>query len=261
MELIDTHCHLNDPRLDVDLSEVLARARRAGVKVMIVVGYDLASSARAVALAGKEKDLYATVGVHPHDAAKVPPDFLEHLRSWARMGKVVAVGEIGLDFYRNLSPPARQREVFLAQLRLARELSLPVVIHCRDAYDELYSLLKEEGEGVKGVLHCFSGTWREAAKFLALGFYLSFAGTITFPRSDSLAEVVARMELGRLLLETDAPYLAPVPHRGKRNEPAYLVHIAQRVAEIRGMPVEEVAAITTANARRLFGLEGERFGG
>ncbi|ACX53191.1 hydrolase, TatD family [Ammonifex degensii KC4] len=258
MELIDTHCHLNDPRLEADLPEVLARARQAGVKVMIVVGYDLASSAKAVALAEREKDLYATVGVHPHDAAKVPPDYLERLRSWAKTGKVVAVGEIGLDFYRNLSPPARQREVFLAQLHLARELSLPVVIHCRDAYDELYSLLKGEKSELEGVLHCFSGTWREAERFLALGFYLSFAGTITFPRSDSLAEVVARMELERLLLETDAPYLAPVPHRGKRNEPAYLVHIARKVAEIRGMRVEEVAAASAASARRLFGLkEGE----
>jgi TatD DNase family protein len=254
MQLTDTHCHLDDQRFDADRAAVVERARAAGVMRIITVGYDIDSSRRGINLAGSLPGVFAVVGVHPHDAAAAPPDYTEALRRLAREPRVVAVGEIGLDFYRDLSPRPVQREVFAAQLRLARELGLPVVIHCRDAHGEVYEILKRETAGLAGVMHCFSGSWEEAKRFLALGFHISIAGPVTFPQSTKLVEVARRVPLDRLLLETDAPYLTPVPHRGKRNEPAYLVHTAQKVAEIRGISLEELASATTANAARLFGL-------
>ncbi|WP_334110355.1 TatD family hydrolase [Thermodesulfitimonas autotrophica] len=253
-ELTDTHCHLDDERYETDRAAVVARARAAGVTRLVTVGYDLASSRRTVELAAALPGVYAVVGVHPHDAAGVSPEYLEELRRLAREPCVVAIGEIGLDFYRDLSPRPAQREVFVAQLNLARELGLPVVIHCREALGEVYAILRREAVGLSGVMHCFSGGWEEARRFLALGFYLSVAGPVTFAGARRPVEVVRQMPIERLLLETDAPYLAPVPHRGKRNEPAYLVHTAQKVAEIRGISLEELAAATTANAARLFGL-------
>ncbi|HIE13623.1 MAG TPA: TatD family deoxyribonuclease, partial [Desulfotomaculum sp.] len=183
-------------------------------------------------------------------------DYVESLRRLAARERVVAIGEIGLDFYRDLAPRPVQREVFIAQLRLAGELGLPVVIHCREAHAQVYELLSSEGKGLTGVMHCFSGSWEEARRFLALGFYISIAGPVTFPKSSKLLEVARRVPPDRLLLETDAPYLAPVPYRGKRNEPAYLVHTARKVAEIRGTSLEELAAATTENASRLFRQEG-----
>jgi TatD DNase family protein len=253
-ELTDTHCHLDDERYETDRAAVVARARAAGVTRLVTVGYDLASSRRAVELAAALPGVYAVVGVHPHDAAGVPPDYLEELRQLARAPRVVAIGEIGLDFYRDLSPRPVQREVFVAQLYLARELGLPVVIHCREALGEVYAILRREAVGLSGVMHCFSGSWEEAKRFLALGFYLSIAGPVTFAGARRPVEVARQVPLERLLLETDAPYLTPEPHRGKRNEPAYLVPTAQKVAAIRGICIEELAAATTANAARLFGL-------
>uniref|UniRef100_A0A7C2IQN1 TatD family deoxyribonuclease n=1 Tax=Ammonifex degensii TaxID=42838 RepID=A0A7C2IQN1_9THEO len=256
MQLTDTHCHLDDQRFDADRVAVVDRARVAGVTRIITVGYDIASSRRGVDLAGSLPGVFAVVGVHPHDAVAAPPDYVEQLRELAREPRVVAVGEIGLDFYRDLSPRPVQREVFAAQLCLAREFGLPVVVHCREAHGEVYEILKREAAGLAGVMHCFSGGWEEAKRFLALGFYISIAGPVTFPQSSKLGEVARRVPLDRLLLETDAPYLTPVPHRGKRNEPAYLVHTAQKVAEIRGMSLEEIAEATTESAARLFRLEG-----
>ncbi|MEW6447769.1 MAG: TatD family hydrolase [Bacillota bacterium] len=256
MQLTDTHCHLDDERFEADRAKVIERARAAGVTQIITVGYDIDSSRRAIDLAGLLPGVFAVVGVHPHDAAAAPPDYIEVLRRLAREPRLVAVGEIGLDYYRDLSPRPVQREVFIAQLRLARELGLPVVIHCRDAHGEVYEILKREAAGLAGVMHCFSGSWEEAKRFLALGFHISIAGPVTFPQSTKLVEVARRVPLDRLLLETDAPYLTPVPHRGKRNEPAYLVHTAQKVAGIRGISLEELASATAENAKRLFRLEG-----
>jgi len=223
---------------------------------VITIGYDLASSKSGVEMAGSLPGVFAAVGIHPHDAAVAPPDYVESLRRLAARERVVAIGEIGLDFYRDFCPRPVQWEVFIAQLRLARELDLPVVIHCREAHAEVYELLRSEGKGLAGVMHCFSGSWEEARPFLALGFYISIAGPVTFPQSGKLSEVARRVPLDRLLLETDAPYLAPVPYRGKRNEPAYLVHIARKVAEIRGIGLGELAWATTENASRLFRQEG-----
>lgn len=253
--LTDTHCHLDDPRFDADRPAVLERARAAGVTRVITIGYDLSSSKSGVEMAGSLPGVFAAVGVHPHDAAGVPPDYVESLRRLAAQPRVVAIGEIGLDFYRDLSPRPVQREVFAAQLRLAREAGLPVVIHCREAYDEVYDILRSEATGLTGVMHCFSGNWEEARRFLAFGFYISIAGPVTFPQSSKLLAVARQVPFDRLLLETDAPYLTPIPYRGKRNEPAYLVHTARKVAEIREISLEEVTAATTENASRLFGLE------
>ncbi|MEW6172522.1 MAG: TatD family hydrolase [Bacillota bacterium] len=253
MKLIDTHCHLNDRRFDKDRPAVLQAAGAAGVEKIINVGYDIASSEQGVALAHSHPGIFAVVGVHPHDAAKASPDYLQVLKRLAGKKKILAIGEIGLDYYRDLSPRPTQRKVFVEQLKVAREVELPVVIHCREAIPDVYDILSREAIGLPGVMHCFSGNWEEAGRFLALGFYISIAGPVTFTKNDSLVEVVKLAPLERLLLETDAPYLAPVPYRGKRNEPAYLVHTARRVAEVRGLSLEEVAQATTENAAQLFG--------
>ncbi|MEW6183876.1 MAG: TatD family hydrolase [Bacillota bacterium] len=253
VKLIDTHCHLNDRLFDKDRLAVLQNAGAAGVEKIINVGYDIDSSEEGAALADSFLGIYAVVGVHPHDAANVPQDYLERLKRLARKTKVLAIGEIGLDFYRDLSPRVIQQKVFTEQLGLACEAGLPVVIHCRDALTAVYDILFREAMKLSGVMHCFSGNWEEAERFLALGFYISIAGPVTFAKNGKLAEVVRRAPLERLLLETDAPYLAPAPHRGKRNEPAYLVHTARRTAEIRGLSLDAVAAATAENARRLFG--------
>jgi TatD DNase family protein len=250
--LTDTHCHLGDRQFDADRNTVVERACAAGVRCFLTVGYDIPSSQRCTELAASIPGVFAVAGVHPHDAAGVPPDYLQVLRKLADEHKVVAIGEIGLDFYRDLSPRVLQREVFTRQLGLARELKMPVVIHCRDSMGEVYDILSRHGAGLSGVMHCFSGNWEEAEQFLAMGFYISIAGPVTFGKSGSLTEVAEKVPLDRLLLETDALYLAPVPCRGKRNEPAYLVHTARRVAEIRRLSFATVAAATSANAARLF---------
>jgi TatD DNase family protein len=250
--LVDTHVHYNDPRFDRDLDAVRQRALQAGVAAVACVGYDLPSSRRAVMLARQCPEVYAVVGVHPHDAAGMTPRAWEGLRLLAGEAKVVGLGEAGLDFYRDLSPRQVQREVFRRQLQLALELQLPVVIHDRDAHAETLEILKEY-PGLAGVvLHCFSGNQRMAGECLELGYYLGFDGPLTYPKNDALAEVARTVPLERILLETDCPYLAPQPWRGRRNEPAYLPAVAQQLAALRGLTIEEVAAATTANALRFF---------
>ena len=253
--LIDTHAHLDDERFEPDLPAVLARAREAGVTTIVNASYDLASAARAVRLAAVNPWIYATCGIHPHDAQSVPPDYLEQLRALLAQPGVVALGEIGLDYYRNLSPREDQQRVFREQLALARELNLPVVIHNRDAHADVLHILTSDGVGpAGGVMHCFSGSWEMAGQFMKLGLYISLAGPVTFTGAPKLAEVASRLPVGRLLVETDCPYLAPVPYRGRRNEPALVRLVAEKVASLRGMPLEELAACTAQNARAVFGL-------
>jgi len=252
--LFDSHTHLNVAAFDQDRPAALERAWRQGVGEMLVVGFDLPSSAAAVALAG-EDGLYASVGIQPHYAAETGPEELEQLRRLALEPGVVALGEIGLDYYRDRAPRPKQRRLFRAQLALARELGLPVVIHSRQAYDDLLVDLLEAGLGLKGVMHCFSGTLDQARSFLALGFDISIAGPVTYPRAAKTWEVAAGVPLGRLLLETDCPWLPPQSHRGQRNEPAYLPEIAARIAELRGLPLEVISQATTRNAHVLF-LQG-----
>jgi len=258
-DLIDSHAHLDDAQYDDDRAEMLARARAAGVVQVVNVGYDLPSSSRALALAAEYDFIFAAVGVHPHEVRELPPDYLERLREMCRRPGVVALGEIGLDYYRDLSPREVQRKVFREQLALARELDLPVIIHDRDAHGDVLDILRKDGVGpAGGVMHCFAGSLEMAAACMEMGFYISFAGPVTYPNARRPKEVAAAVPLERLLVETDAPYLAPQVHRGKRNEPAYVRHVAEQIAALRGIAVEELARATTANARRLFGLPGER---
>ncbi|MGB9792241.1 MAG: TatD family hydrolase [Thermacetogeniaceae bacterium] len=253
-EIIDTHAHLDDPRFDRDRDEVITRARSAGVVAIVCVGSDFASSRRAVALAEERPGIYAAVGVHPHEAAGVVPRVWDGLRLLAERDKVVAWGEIGLDFHYNFSPPDVQRDVFRRQLELAGECGLPVIVHDREAHEEALAILKDF-PGLKGVVfHCFSGDRGIAEECLARGYYLGIGGTLTYPRNERLREIVKEAPIGMLLLETDCPYLAPQPWRGKRNEPAYLTAVVEKIAEIKGIPPEEVAAAAAANARAFFGI-------
>jgi len=252
MALIDSHTHLDFPQFDTDREAVIARAREAGLAAILNVGADLPSSRAAVALAEQYDFIYAAVGVHPHDARTVTPAVLDELRALARHPKVVAVGEIGLDYYRDLSPRPVQRQVFADQLALATELALPVVIHSREAYDDVLAALR--GWQGAGVIHSYSAGLERLEEVLALGFFASISGPVTFRRAHRLRAVAAAVPLERLLVETDCPYLTPVPYRGRRNEPAYVRYVAEAVARARGISDEALARATADNARRLFDI-------
>lgn len=258
--LIDTHAHLDHSRFGNETDEVILRARNAGVSPLITVGCDMESAEASIDLANRYDDIYATVGIHPHDAETCTPEALSRLRHWATTEKkVVAIGEIGLDFYRDWSPFDAQRQAFREQIRLAREVGLPIVIHDRDAHDETLQILKEEkASEVGGVFHCFSGDTSFARACIDLGFYISFTPNITYPKSDGLREVIRAIPVDHMMVETDCPYMAPQAFRGKRNEPAYVRHAAACIAEVKGLSEEDVARITTLNARSLFRLPGER---
>ncbi len=250
---IDSHAHLEMKEFDPDRDVVIERARAAGVSQIVTVGTNLSLSRKAVALTRKYETVYATVGIHPHDAVRAGLSVFDELKSLAGEGKVVAYGEIGLDFFHHHSPRQAQIDAFGAQLELASELGLPIVIHDRDAHQETLSMVGASGLR-RGVFHCFSGDWAMAKQCLDLGFYLSVPGVVTFEKSKMLQDVVRQAPLDRLILETDCPYLTPSPYRGKRNEPSYLVHTALKVAQIRNLPPEDLARATTQNTRNLFGL-------
>lgn len=260
--LIDTHCHLDFPDYQGDLPAVLERARDAGVGHIITVGIDLSTSRAAIDLAVRYPALFATVGVHPHHVKELVEADYTRLRELARHPCVVAYGEIGLDYVKDYSPPALQREHFARQVALARELAQPLIIHDREAHDDTVAILREALPlAAGGVMHCFSGDAAFAEVVLDLGFYISIPGVVTFPKAGAMQEAVRQVPLERLLLETDGPFLAPVPRRGKRNEPQLLLHTAQKVAELKGVAIEEVARATTANAERLFRLQEKRYVG
>ena len=262
--LIDTHAHLDSPQFDADRAAVVERAQAAGVEVIVNVGADMDSSRRTVALAEQYPEVYAGVGVHPHDAKQVDGDALAALRELVRQPKVVAVGEIGLDFYRNLSPQDVQLRAFQAQLAWAARLGKPVIVHDREAHAEVLKALTSWAAGLAssplagrvGMLHSFSGDLLMAKRAIDLGFYISISGPVTYQNARRLAEIIQALPLNRLLIETDCPYLTPHPHRGKRNEPAHVRLVAEKIADIKGLTLDMVAAATTANARRLFELEG-----
>jgi TatD DNase family protein len=254
--LIDTHAHLDFPELAGDLSSVLTRAANAGVRTIVTIGIDLASSRRAIELAQAADSVFSAVGIHPHGAHRLASGELDTLRSLASEQRVVAIGEIGLDYYRDRQPRSIQRECLHQQLELACELRKPAIFHIREAYEDFLEIVSGYGNTLKaGVLHCFSGNWDIAARCLDLGFYLSIPGTVTFPKAEVLHEVVRRASPGGLLLETDAPFLAPVPYRGKANEPSYVLFTAMKVAELRQCTLEEIAAQTTSNALEALGLD------
>jgi len=253
--LIDTHAHLSLPQFDKDRTEVIKRARDAGIKHIITVGTDSDDCRKAVALAQEHDFISAAVGIHPHDAKTINAETYSLLRELAADNNVVAIGEIGLDFYRNLSSQEIQVQHFREQLWLAREVSLPVIIHDREAHQEVLKILQEEkAETMGGVIHCFSGDWEMAKACLDMGFYISIPGTITFKKSEEYHKLVRDLPLDRMLVETDCPFLAPHPFRGKRNEPAYVQYVAKAVAGIKGLGCEAFAEITTQNAQKLFNL-------
>ncbi|MBM3462730.1 MAG: TatD family deoxyribonuclease [Armatimonadetes bacterium] len=256
--IVDSHCHLDAEQYDADRAEVIARAAEAGVTAVLIPGTDMASSRKAVALldAASEPALYASVGVHPHEAkehAADPDAVVAALRALASDPRVLAIGETGLDYYYNFSPPEAQQASLRAHVRLARELERPLVVHCRDAEEDLLRILREEDAAAcGGVVHCFTGTRPAAEALLAMGFHLGFTGVVTFKKSEALRDIVKYVPISRVLLETDGPYLAPVPHRGKRNEPAWLPRVAEVVAEQHGLTAEALAQRARENTVRLF---------
>lgn len=259
IEWIDSHAHIDGPEFDADRDDVIARARAAGVTDIVVVGAagDLATAERAVRLAAGHERLHATVGVHPHDAAKLAPDWWEPLERLARADCVCAIGETGLDYHYDHSPRDVQRRRFAEFVELARRVGKPVVCHIRDAHADAKAILRETGAAEVGaVIHCFTGTPDDARDYVDLGCYVSFSGIVTFPsRScEPIRAAVRQVPLDRVLVETDCPYLAPVPHRGRRNEPAWVAQTGEVVARAAGIDVAVLAAATTANARRFFRL-------
>ena len=260
--LVDSHCHVAEPEFDVDRDAVLARAAAAGVTTIVCIGAtgSVETNRRAVALAGRHGDvaIVVSVGVHPHDAVTADDAAFAELRHLAAMPGVVAIGETGLDHHYDHSPRSAQREAFARTAALARELDLPLVIHVREAHREAAEVLRAEPLGpAGGVVHCFTGGAAEARCYLDLGLHVSVSGIVTFRNADALRTAVRDVPLDRLLIETDAPYLAPVPHRGKRNEPAHVRLVADAVAAVRGQAPDGLARATTANARRLFRLGAE----
>lgn len=255
MTVVDSHCHLDDKQFDADREAVIERAREAGVELMLAIGTgdgppDLESGIR---LAESHPAIYATVGVHPHEARKATLETWARMRELLRHPKVVAVGEIGLDYYYDNSPREQQRAAFVEQMKIAVEAGKPIVIHTREAWEETVGLLREHWApaGLGGIMHCFPGGPEEAEQVLAMGFCLAFGGVLTFPKAHRVREAAKMAPRDRLLVETDAPYLAPVPHRGKRNEPALVRETLRKLAEVRGESEEALAAATTGNFLRL----------
>lgn len=267
--MIDTHIHLDFKEFDPDREETIKRFFDSGGEKLINVGCDLASSEQSVELAEKNKNIFASVGVHPHDAEKLSAGVLEKLEELVVNKKVVAIGEIGLDFFRDLSPREIQIEAFKAQLELAEKYRKPTIIHCREAYVDLVDILKSyKTADWRGVTHCFLGSWPIAEELLKMGFYLGFTGAITYPKKRLLKDplgmnfntepeifrVIKNTPLDRILIETDCPYLAPVPMRGKRNEPSFVRYVAEKIAELKSVSFKEVEKATSENARKLFGV-------
>jgi len=252
--LADTHAHLQWASFDEDREKVISRARKVDVKYIVNIGFDLSGSREAIKLAEKHKRLYATIGMHPHNASQLNENVLDELRKLSENPKAVAIGEIGLDYYRNLSPRIAQRKAFEAQLLLAEEVGLPVVIHDREAHADTLEMLSKFKGKIVGVMHCFSGTREMAEQCVKSGFCISFAGPVTFPNSHKLHEIAKCTALDKILLETDSPWLAPQEVRGKRNEPSFLPFIAKKVATLKGTSVDKLAETTSENAKEIFQL-------
>jgi len=255
--LVDSHCHLDMSAYADDCAEVIARAKQAGVAKVMTIGIDLPSSQAAVALAESYPNIFAGVGVHPHHAAETTDADYDRIYALAAHPKVKAYGEIGLDYVKNYAPEAVQKEHFIRQVELAKELSLPLIIHDREAHDDTMAILRAHAPfAAGGVMHCFSGDISLAKAVIDLGFFLSIPGVVTFNKADTMQQVAREIPLKHLLVETDGPFLSPDPWRGKRNEPAYTLYTAARIAALKGVELAEVAAATTANAETLFGIGG-----
>lgn len=249
---IDSHCHLD--RLEDPAEQVLERARAAGVEGVITIGTDLASSARAIEFAARHSRVWATVGVHPHDAAGFDGSTAGEVERLAASDRVVAIGEVGMDFFRDHAEPAIQQAAFAAQIDIAKRLGLPLVMHIREAFDEVIQVLEEVGPPKTLIFHCFSGDEAQAARALKMGGFVSFAGNVSFKNAQSLRDAASVVPEDRVLVETDSPYLAPVPHRGKPNEPSYVPMVGAAVAQAMDQPIDRIAEATVANTVRAFGL-------
>ena len=257
--MIDSHCHLYFDAFDDNREKLIREAADAGVHTIINIGIDLNSSQQCIELANRHDGLFATVGIHPHDAEKAPADYLRRLRAMAAHDKVVAIGEIGLDFYRDISPRDTQRRVFREQLELAIDLQLPIVIHTRDSFEATREIIEECAVDLPGgVFHCFQGDADDAMSVIELGFVISVGGVTTY-KNATMAETAQHTPLDKILLETDAPFLTPVPFRGKQNQPAYVAYVRDRVAELKGIDPSEVETVTDRTCQKLFGLV-ETFG-
>ena len=253
MRMFDSHCHLDDEKFNEDRAETIARMREAGVAYCTCVGSDLPSSARCLEIAGQYDLIYAAAGVHPHEAKDAPADYLDRLKDMLAQPKCVALGEIGLDYYYDLSPKDIQKRIFIEQLELAYQLDVPVIFHIRDAHGDAYDILRARvGHLPQGVIHCCSASAELVREYVKMGFYISFAGPVTFKKAASVVAASQAVPLDRLLIETDSPYLTPVPLRGQRNEPAYVRYVLEKQAEIHEIPAEDLAWITTENAMRLY---------
>jgi TatD DNase family protein len=252
---VDTHAHLFYPNFDGELDEIIQRAKDSGVDYIIVPATDLATSAKVIELTQKYDLIYGSVGIHPHDTKDWDQSFITKIEELTKHEKIVAIGEIGLDYYYDFSPKEKQIEAFKSQIELAIKLNLPIVVHNRDANEDILRIIKEyAGTGLRAQFHCFNGTLDEARELIRLHHFISFTGNITFTKADSLREIVSNLTPEHLLLETDSPFMTPVPYRGKRNEPAYVKLIAEKIAEIRHMGVEDIARVTSYNTFRMFGI-------
>lgn len=251
----DTHAHLDNEQFKLDMDQVIQRALEAGVTNIVNVGHSEAASKNSVELAVKYPFMYATVGIHPHDAKDCTAKTWELLERLAQNPKVVAWGEIGLDYYRDLSPREVQRQVFIRQLELANEAGLPIVIHNRDAHGDILQIVKEHPPVFGGVFHSYSGSWEMAKELLRMGFYLSFSGPLTFKNARHTVEVASKVPEDKFVVETDCPYLTPEPYRGKRNEPAYAKEVLAKVAELKGLSLERAAELSSSNAQKLFRIK------
>jgi len=254
MLFIDTHAHLDIPPLNQDTDNIIKRSTDAHIEKIITIGVDIKSSLASLNYAMTYDMVYASCGIHPNHAKDISVDDLLQLKELAKNKKSVAIGETGLDYYWDYCPQEKQKEIFLSQIDIARETDLPLIIHSRDSNDDVYEILKTHAKGIRGVFHCFSGDKDFAKKILDLGFYLSFTGVVTFSKATITKEVAAFVPLDRIFLETDCPYLAPVPKRGKINEPSYIIYIAEEISKIKGSTTEEIGHCTTENAKAFFRL-------
>ncbi len=251
----DTHAHINDERFDEDRDLVISRARESGIEYILNPGADLKTSIAAVNIANQNEKIYAAVGVHPHDVKDINEETIQELKKLSENKKVVAIGEIGLDYYYDNSPRDEQRKWFKRQIELAKEVNLPIIIHDRDAHKETFDILKEYDVGSTGcVMHCYASSVEMAKEYIKMGIYISIAGPVTFKNAKKTYEVAKEIPLEYLLVETDSPYLTPTPYRGKRNESAYVKLVAQKIAEAKGITLEELAHQTTLNAKKIFNI-------
>ncbi len=255
MRLFDTHAHIDEKRFRSDQDEMLKLCFEAGVEYILCPAIDRATSEASIALGKKYKQVYSAVGVHPHEAKDATDDDFDAFIKWAKEEpKVVALGEMGLDYYYNHSDRETQKRVFKRQLDLAREVDLPIIIHDRDAHGDIMDILRRDGKGVRGVFHCFSGSYEMAMEAIKMDYYISFAGPVVFPNAVNLKDIAARIPLERLLIETDSPYLTPPPFRGRRNDPSKVFFVAEEIARLRNLSTEELAEVTLENGKRCFGI-------